>query len=436
MSKNSNRKLKFGEPEHIISAERARDVIKQKILFKPETDNAHDITQGVIPRNENGKFDKHAFSDTYNLDAADINSAAELLSDKVVTTLEGNGKFTRFTAESLASVDTTILSKMGDPDVSNSLSSLPASNGKTFTSVQMMRAAEKFLSEDEFKSTCNYVVNDARYPKTWIRESELVNPKGVKDMQGYIDVAQTAFNELSDDKKDAIINIYQNSGNTALLDEMTDDKGEPTVGKETNYGSPETVITREQAAHYLSEQLSASGVDNASHVANATIDGISGPSGRFNQYTAEAIASISPEAAAVLSDLGNAQIADDLAAVTDGQPTTNEGIVTTTELLRDIAYVGDSETFQSVVARVSGTAIPDTWELGDATVVPEVLASVDEMRSYTVEQKGINVGQDDLSFASAHEDSREVSQGAVDFSQFEVPELDLSGLEDNSGIEL
>ena len=165
MSKNSNRKLKFGEPEHIISAERARDVIKQKILFKPETDNAHDITQGVIPRNENGKFDKHAFSDTYNLDAADINSAAELLSDKVVTTLEGNGKFTRFTAESLASVDTTILSKMGDPDVSNSLSSLPASNGKTFTSVQMMRAAEKFLSEDEFKSTCNYVVNDARFEK-------------------------------------------------------------------------------------------------------------------------------------------------------------------------------------------------------------------------------------------------------------------------------
>lgn len=230
MSRKSNLKVRFGNPEHIISAERARELLSNQLKYKPVTKDANMITQGALFRTADGKLDVAKIQEHYAITSDNVNDIADELADKVIRQLEGNTlQFERFTSEAVAVMTLPMfdeLAKRDDigrvaDDIDTAINMLPASNGKTFTAVQMLRTEKYMLDEVDYTEACKHTMNEARYPKTWLRSEgkadlKLVAPRGKETIDEVTEIAdvhtKAAFNDLSDDQKEAVVNIYENSG--------------------------------------------------------------------------------------------------------------------------------------------------------------------------------------------------------------------------------
>lgn len=116
--------------------------------------------------------------------------------------------------------------------ISSAIDELPLSNGKTFTSLQALRVEKQILNENDFHKACKYATDDARYPKTWIKPEfgskesingealKVVVPRGGNDMQAFVAIAETPFTNLSDAQQDAVVNMYTNSNQIDMLNNM------------------------------------------------------------------------------------------------------------------------------------------------------------------------------------------------------------------------
>lgn len=249
--KNSkNYKVFLGNPEHVVTPDRARDLLKNKLLFKPNTNN-NEIDQGMLFMGDGEKptFDAKAFEGRYGLEASNANEGAIILADEAISRLEGNTlQFDKFTVESIGilnqdMMETLIASGSNDrlaDDIDTAINMLPSSNGKTFTTVQTLRTAEYMLDDDKFATTCKYANNEARIPKSWydyeksglppverettigvdangepekVTTSEMrtIAPRGLSDLDRYVEIADTPFTQLSESQQTAIVNLYADS---------------------------------------------------------------------------------------------------------------------------------------------------------------------------------------------------------------------------------
>lgn len=229
MAKKSSRRVHLGDPEHIISPEQARKMLSNQLKYRPEDTTAPHIDHGTIPV-IGDKFDAQKFKDTYNLDADNFGHAAELLADEAISRLEGNTRrFNRFTIESIAVMTEPMLetlaksgtdSRLAD-DIDTAINMLPASNGRIFTSVQMLRTEKYMLDAAEYHEASEYAVNKASYSRSLLNDKhKMTSPRGKETLDAVIKEAKTPFEDLSVAQQDAIIAIYD--GNEDLLDKVVD----------------------------------------------------------------------------------------------------------------------------------------------------------------------------------------------------------------------
>lgn len=231
MAKKSSRRVHLGDPEHIISPGQAREMLSNQLKYRPEDTTAPHIDHGTIPvTGEKQVLDTQKFKDLYNLEGKNFGHAAELLADEAISRLEGNtNRFNRFTVESIGIMTEPMLNtlvksgsdtRLGD-DIDTAINMLPASNGGIFTSVQMLRTEEYMLSAAEYHEASEYAVNDARYSRGLLNDKlKMTSPRGKDTLNSVIKNANTPFENLSHDQRDAIIAIYD--GHEDILDTVVD----------------------------------------------------------------------------------------------------------------------------------------------------------------------------------------------------------------------
>ena len=231
MAKKSSRRVHLGDPEHIISPEQAREMLSNQLKYRPEDTTAPHIDHGTIPViGDKNVLDAQKFKDSYNLDAKNFGHAAELLADEVISRLEGNTlRFNRFTIESIAVMTEPMLetlaqsgtdSRLAD-DIDTAINMLPASNGRIFTSVQMLRTEEYMLEPAAYHEASEYAVNNARYSRVLLDDKlKMTSPRGKDTLNAVVKEAKTPFEDLSAVQQDAIIAIYD--GNEDVLDKVVD----------------------------------------------------------------------------------------------------------------------------------------------------------------------------------------------------------------------
>lgn len=231
MAKKSSRRVHLGDPEHIISPEQARKMLSNQLKYRPEDTTAPHIDHGTIPVTGDKKvFDTQKFKDTYNLDADNFGHAAELLADEAISRLEGNTRrFNRFTIESVAVMTEPMLetlaksgtdSRLAD-DIDTAINMLPASNGRIFTSVQMLRTEKYMLDPAAYHEASEYAVNKASYSRSLLNDKhKMTSPRGKDTLDAVVKESKTPFGDLSVAQQDAIIAIYD--GNEDILDTVID----------------------------------------------------------------------------------------------------------------------------------------------------------------------------------------------------------------------
>lgn len=231
MAKKSSRRVHLGDPEHIISPEQAREMLSNQLKYRPEDTTAPHIDHGTIPViGEKQVLDAQKFKDTYNLDAKNFGQAAELLADEAISRLEGNSlRFNRFTVESIAVMTEPMLETLAKSgtdirladDIDTAINMLPASNGRIFTSIQMLRTEEYILEASEYHEASEYAVNNARYSRVLLdNKLKMTSPRGKDTLNAVVKEAKTPFEDLSAVQQDAIIAIYD--GNEDILDKVVD----------------------------------------------------------------------------------------------------------------------------------------------------------------------------------------------------------------------
>lgn len=231
MAKKSSRRVHLGDPEHIISPEQARKMLSNQLKYRPEDTTAPHIDHGTIPVIGDKKvFDTQKFKDTYNLDADNFGHAADLLADEAISRLEGNTRrFNRFTIESIAVMTEPMLETLAKSgtdirladDIDTAINMLPASNGRIFTSVQMLRTEEYMLDAAEYHEASEYAVNHASYSRSLLNDKlKMTSPRGKETLNAVVKEAKTPFEDLSAVQQDAIIAIYD--GNEDILDTVID----------------------------------------------------------------------------------------------------------------------------------------------------------------------------------------------------------------------
>lgn len=231
MAKKSSRRVHLGDPEHIISPEQARKMLSNQLKYRPEDTTAPHIDHGTIPVIGDKKvFDTQKFKDTYNLDADNFGHAADLLADEVISRLEGNTRrFNRFTVESIAVMTEPMLETLAKSgtdirladDIDTAINMLPASNGRIFTSVQMLRTEEYMLDAAEYHEASEYAVNHASYSRSLLNDKlKMTSPRGKETLDAVVKESKTPFEDLSVAQQDAIIAIYD--GNEDILDTVID----------------------------------------------------------------------------------------------------------------------------------------------------------------------------------------------------------------------
>lgn len=277
MSKKANLKVKFGEPEHVIDRDRAVVLVANLMKFKPESENKQMITKELV--GDKKLFDGDKIHEQFGIQAEGPGDAADKIADSVIRKLEGNeNQFSRFTAESIAIITRPMVETLGKADINaqaaddvdTAINMLPASNGKTFTAVQMLRTEKQLLSEDDFHEACQYATQDARYPKTWVKPEfgsklsledkplPVVVPRGISDMNEFVEVANTPFTSLSDAQQEAVVNIYTNADQVDTLNTMIEKSNDDGLD------NPDVVESQAAVDNPLTSGLSLSGLDELS----------------------------------------------------------------------------------------------------------------------------------------------------------------------------
>lgn len=229
MANKKNLEVKFGQPEHVVDNNRARTLVANQLKFNP-------VMSDIVPKKDSEQKVWDNFNDTYGLNAKTTGDAADQLSDNIIRSLEGTDeRFNKFTVESIAIMSPDMLKTLGkaqneqwlSDDMDNVIHELPASNGKTITTVQVARTTHELFRSgdvdidflnDEFK-----YASEARIPRTWMKPEvgtaayelnkplPVVNPRGTKELDGFLKVAQTPFTKLSEPQRDAMTNLYNNA---------------------------------------------------------------------------------------------------------------------------------------------------------------------------------------------------------------------------------
>lgn len=86
MSNTANLKVKFGDPEHIVTRDRAVTLVANLMKFKPESKNEQDITKNIV--GDKKTFDVNRIKDAFGIEAAGPGDAAEKIAESVITRLE------------------------------------------------------------------------------------------------------------------------------------------------------------------------------------------------------------------------------------------------------------------------------------------------------------------------------------------------------------
>ncbi len=294
MARNSNTKRVYlGNPEHVVDGQRARQLITNAILFKPNNDDKR-INQSVLPI-ENKHVQVNDVNPEYygNNQPTSLKAKehAESIADNMIRHLENNGQFNKFTIESLA-----LMSKDFLDTTKYDVSELPATNGKTFTALQSIRTAEE-MGIDDYQM----FANTSTYPKTWRKDTTLVNPKGLKQLTNY--KIDSAFSKLQESQQDAVMRLYDNANKD--LDDVLDAQdykvrsfnafnGYTPEGSKNGYPEiwkrQERVMDYDEARKFMSHRFDAGELSEASKIMitpDTIMEGLK--SSGYDQYTIEAL---------------------------------------------------------------------------------------------------------------------------------------------------
>lgn len=221
VKKTATRRVMVGDPEHVISSERAKTLLANRMKFTPDDLDPRAVTHALLgddPRVRAERFGQ-------DIGAADgFGKAADKLSDKVINRLSNNGQFDRFTLESIASMTPKFIEAVAKPEdtqaLSDAISQQPASNGKTYTTYQLLRTDKAVLSPTDYAEALDYTVKDARYARSWAQGNfKMTVPRG-DDVRNSASLSE--FSDIEPDMQDFVAKLYSETGNSRLLDQRLD----------------------------------------------------------------------------------------------------------------------------------------------------------------------------------------------------------------------
>ena len=196
----TTRPVLVGDPEHVISAERAKELLANNMKYAATGPAPRAITHDFLDYDHHHTLDKKARAEHwarhYGPDVGattKFGKAADILSNNVINRLSNNGQYDQFTLESIASMTDDFVEVVGNPKnaqaVSDAISQQPDSNGKIYTTHQLLRTEKAVLDDYEYQCAAHHMLSDAYYPRTWRQgDFETVVPQGSEDLvKGAID---------------------------------------------------------------------------------------------------------------------------------------------------------------------------------------------------------------------------------------------------------
>ena len=190
----TTRPVLVGDPEHVISAERAKELLANNMKYAATGPAPRAITHDFLDYDHHHTLDKKARAEHwarhYGPDVGattKFGKAADILSNNVINRLSNNGQYDHFTLESIASMTDDFVKVVGDPKnaqaVSDAVSRQPDSNGKIYTTHQLLRTEKAVLAGYKYQCATHHMLSDAYYPRTWRKgDFETVVPQGSEDL--------------------------------------------------------------------------------------------------------------------------------------------------------------------------------------------------------------------------------------------------------------
>lgn len=224
VKKTSTRRVMVGDPEHVINSERAKTLLANRMKFTPDDLDSRAVTHALLGDDPLVRAERFG----RDIGAADgFGKAADKLSDKVIDRLSNNGQFNRFTLESIASMTPAFIEAVANPEdtqaLSNAISQQPASNGKTYTTYQLLRTDKAVLSPADYAEALDYTVKDARYARSWAQGNfKMTVPRGDDVRDSAVRASLSEFSNIKPDVQDFVAKLYSETGNSQLLDQRLD----------------------------------------------------------------------------------------------------------------------------------------------------------------------------------------------------------------------
>lgn len=205
----TTRPVLVGDPEHVISAERAKELLANNMKYAATGPAPHAITHDFLDYDHHHTLDKKARAEHwarhYGPDVGattKFGKAADILSNNVINRLSNNGQYDQFTLESIASMTDDFVEAVGNPKnaqaVSDAVSHQPNSNSKIYTTHQLLCTEKAVLDSFDYQQAAHHMLSEAYYPRTWRQGNfETVVPQGSEDLvKGAIDIVHSR-NELT-----------------------------------------------------------------------------------------------------------------------------------------------------------------------------------------------------------------------------------------------
>ena len=143
MANNKNmHRVRLGNPEHVVDAERAKDLLANRMKFASKTLDPRDINHSVLSDGVYGpetlnQFGRDVHEAAYNFDETGrFGATADKLADKVINRLSNDGQFDKFTVESIAAMTPSFMEAVTKPEsndaLKDALSNQPAADGNLY----------------------------------------------------------------------------------------------------------------------------------------------------------------------------------------------------------------------------------------------------------------------------------------------------------------
>lgn len=225
IKKTATRRVMVGDPEHVISSERAKTLLANRMKFTPDELDPRAVTHALLGDDPQVRAER--FGQDIG-DAGGFGKAADKLSDKVINRLSNNGQFDRFTLESIASMTPKFIETVAKPEdtqaLRDAISQQPASNGKIYTTYQLLRTDKAVLSPTDYADASDYALKDARYARAWAQDDfKLTVPRGEDVRDSAARASLSEFSNIEPDMQDFVAKLYSETGNSHLLDQHLDD---------------------------------------------------------------------------------------------------------------------------------------------------------------------------------------------------------------------